>query len=64
MIKNGLALHIWDNGSQNQVLDEANNFAREHKLGIFSSECYQETPPNPKCVIKGNIIQKTKKRNI
>ena len=60
MIKNGLALHIWDTGTQNKILDEANNFARANKLGIFSSECFQVTPQNPKCAIKGNIIQATK----
>lgn len=59
MVKNGLALHIWDTSTQNKVLDLANNFARYNKLGIFSSECFQETAPNPKCAIKGNIIQHT-----
>jgi endonuclease YncB( thermonuclease family) len=60
MVKNGLALHIWDISSQNQILDTANNFARKNKLGIFSAECFQTEPPNPKCAIKGNIIQHTK----
>lgn len=60
MVKNGLALHIWDTSKQNQVLDVANNFARKNKLGIFSSECFQQVPPNPKCAIKGNIVQATK----
>ena len=60
MIKNGLALHIWDTSTQNEVLDKANDFARENKLGIFSEECFQTEPPNPKCTIKGNIIQHTK----
>lgn len=59
MIKNGFGLHIWDNSNQNQLLDKANNFARQNRLGIFSTECFQETPPNPKCAIKGNIIQHT-----
>lgn len=57
MIKNGLALHIWDTSSQNEILDKANDFARENKLGIFSAKCFQETSPDPKCVIKGNVIQ-------
>jgi micrococcal nuclease len=59
MIKNGLALHIWDTSSQNEIFDKANDFARKNKLGIFSPECYQEIAPNPKCSIKGNIIQHT-----
>jgi endonuclease YncB( thermonuclease family) len=60
MVKNGLALHIWDTSSQNSVLDKANDFARENALGIFSPDCYQKDSPNPKCSIKGNIIQGTK----
>jgi hypothetical protein len=35
------------------------DFAREERLGIFSPECYQTEPPNPKCPIKGNIIHGT-----
>lgn len=62
MVKNGLALHIWDTSTQNEILDAANNFARKNNLGIFSSECYQTTPPNPKCAIKGNIIEHTKNK--
>ena len=60
MVKNGLALHIWDTGTQNRILDAANDFARENKLGIFSPECFQKEAPDPKCAIKGNIIQGTK----
>ncbi len=59
MVKNGLALHIWDTSSQNSVLDKANDFARENALGIFSPDCYQKDPPNSRCSIKGNIIQGT-----
>lgn len=59
MVKNGLALHIWDTSEENGILDKANNFARENKLGIFSTECFQTEPLNPKCTIKGNIIQGT-----
>lgn len=62
MVKNGLALHVWDTKSQNKVLDKANNFARENKLGIFSPDCYQPNPPNPKCAIKGNIMQHSKQK--
>lgn len=60
MIKNGFALHIWDTSTQNKVFDKANDFARENKLGIFSPECYQKVASNPRCLIKGNIIQHTK----
>lgn len=60
MIKNGLAIHLWDNTKEIKILGEANDYAREERLGIFSPECYQMDSPNPKCNIKGNIITTTK----
>jgi len=60
MIKNGLALNRFANSSQKEILNAANDFARENRLGIFSPECYQTEPPNSKCSIKGNIIHDTK----
>jgi len=62
MIKNGFALHLWDTSILKKELSNANDFAREHRLGIFSPECYQIEPPNPKCTIKGSIIQSTKEK--
>lgn len=62
MIKNGFALHLWDTSTLKKELSAANDFARENRLGIFSPECYQTEPPNPKCAIKGSIIQTTKKK--
>jgi endonuclease YncB( thermonuclease family) len=59
MIKNGFALHLWDNTKELKILGEANDFAREERLGIFSPDCYQTDPPNPGCAIKGNIIHGT-----
>jgi micrococcal nuclease len=61
MIKNGLALHLWDTSTLAKQLGEANDFARDNRLGIFSPQCYQIDPPNQKCPIKGNIDQKDKK---
>ncbi len=59
MIKNGFALHLWDNTKQLKILGEANDFAREERLGIFSPECYQTEPTKKGCDIKGNIIHGT-----
>lgn len=59
MIKNGLAIHIWDNTKQLKILGQANDFAREERLGIFSPECYQTEPTKKGCDIKGNIIHGT-----
>jgi len=64
MIKNGLALHLWDNTNEKtkKILQNANEFARENRLGIFSAECYQIEPPNPKCAIKGSVNPATKEK--
>lgn len=62
LIKNGLAIHLWDNTTQIKILGSANDFARKNRLGIFSPECYQMDPPDPKCSIKGSIITPTKSK--
>lgn len=59
MIKNGFAIHLWDNTKQLKILGKANDFAREERLGIFSPECYQTEPTKKGCDIKGNIIHGT-----
>ena len=55
MIKNGFAESTRQAGEETDNIKIANDYARENKIGIFSSDCFQETPPNPKCAIKGNI---------
>ena len=55
LIKNGLAVYQGSGNSNTPQLKEANQLARENYLGIFSSKCYQTTPPDPKCTLKGNI---------
>ena len=62
LIKNGLALHLWDNTNEKtkKILESANNFARENRLGIFSPKCYQIEPPDSKCTIKGSVNPATK----
>jgi len=62
MIKNGFAIHLWDNTKEIKILGVANDFARDNRLGIFSPECYQTEPPNPKCNIKGSINPATKEK--
>jgi endonuclease YncB( thermonuclease family) len=57
MVKNGFAESHRDAGTQTDVINNAEDFAKENKLGIFSAKCYQLTSPNSKCVIKGNITQ-------
>ncbi len=61
LIKNGFAIYN-STGDTDEYLRSAGNFAREQKLGIFSSKCYQIDPPDPKCPIKGNFEDKTEKK--
>lgn len=55
MIKNGFAESTRQAGEETANIKIANEYAREKKAGIFSSSCFQETPPDPKCAIKGNV---------
>jgi len=57
MVKNGFAESHRDAGTQTDVINEAEDFAKQNKLGIFSAKCYQLSPPNSECVIKGNVTQ-------
>lgn len=55
MSKNGFVLHRSDNGVYSGIVTDANNFAREHDLGIFSEKCSPSNPPKLGCNIKGQI---------
>jgi micrococcal nuclease len=57
MVKNGFAESHRDAGTETDAINTAQDFAKANKLGIFSPKCYQLNPPNPKCLIKGNITQ-------
>jgi endonuclease YncB( thermonuclease family) len=54
MIKAGWAVSDATNGIGAEEMAEAINYARDNKIGIFGPACSPETPPNPKCNIKGN----------
>ncbi len=59
MVRNGFAVTTREAGEENDAVKAANDYAREHKLGVYSPRCYQPDPPNPKCPIKGNIDDRT-----
>lgn len=54
MIKEGYAAYRSEPGSGKEVMKAAHEIAKSKKIGIYSSVCTDETPPNPKCAIKGN----------
>lgn len=55
MVKNGFAESHRSAGSETNAINNAEDFAKTNKLGVFSPKCYQTTPPKPSCTIKGNI---------
>lgn len=57
MLEQGLARYHHDQTTQEELLKGIGLEIKEKRLGIFSSECYQqdENLDNPDCVIKGNI---------
>ena len=60
IVKKGLGLYQRQGGTETEILKQANQYARENSLGIFSQECYQRVanPNNPNCIIKGNIASR------
>ncbi len=62
MVRNGYAVDTYAKLSSKKAMQDANAYARENKLGIFSSKCSQTDPPNPKCVIKGNHDQRQNRK--
>jgi len=57
LLEQGLARYHHDQTTQEELLKQIGLEVKESKIGIFSSECYQQGKnlDNPDCVIKGNI---------
>ncbi len=60
VIRQGYGLYMRAGESATAQMSAANVYARTHSIGIFSPNCYQQHPPNPKCAIKGNIDRNKK----
>ena len=54
MIKEGFAAYRSEPGSGKEAMKAAHEIAKTNKIGIYSSACSDDLPPNPKCTIKGN----------
>ena len=54
MIREGHAAYRSEPGSGKEVMKAAHEVAKSKKIGIYSSVCTDEVPPDPKCAIKGN----------
>ncbi|MFH1561263.1 MAG: thermonuclease family protein [Patescibacteria group bacterium] len=56
ILENGWGKYHHDQTSKEEQLKQAGDYAKENKLGLYSSDCYQtENLDNPDCDIKGNI---------
>ena len=58
MVKDGYTAYIRAYDQNIVKMKEAGDYARQNKLGIFSTSCFQTEPENPKCKIKGNLDEK------
>lgn len=54
MIREGYAAYQSEPGSGKEVMKAAHELAKSKKIGIYSSVCTDDVPPDPKCAIKGN----------
>lgn len=54
MIREGFAAYRSEPGSEKEAMKTAHELAKSGKIGIYSSACTDELPPDPGCAVKGN----------
>lgn len=59
LVREGFAKSSRSAGIATQQIAQSSSTAQTAKKGIWSAACYQLSPPNPKCTIKGNINTRT-----
>lgn len=59
MLRSGLTQYEGAGKNQREQLYQADIYARNNKIGIYSTTCTQTEPPNPSCTIKGNVNTST-----
>lgn len=62
MVRNGYAINLYDRLSVTNAVKDANQYARQNSLGIYSEKCSQVVPPHLNCLIKGNLDQREKRK--
>lgn len=55
MTLNGYGYDHTDGSEESIPVRDSGNFAKEHKVGIYSEECTPTKAPNKNCLIKGQI---------
>lgn len=63
LLKEGLARYDGSPSPARNQLKKAYDEAFENKIGIHSPKCRAETPPNSKCLIKGNVEKHSKTKS-
>ncbi len=62
IMKAGLGRPDYTPNSRSEELKEASHLASQNKIGVYGDKCKgSKTPPESKCVIKGNIDKSTDK---
>jgi endonuclease YncB( thermonuclease family) len=64
MVSEGLSKYTSVTSPQSPVMSEASDHAKSEQLGIFSPSCRSVVPPDPSCVIKGNMRDSQKTYHI
>lgn len=62
MLEQGFVSYLGGQTKEEKSLQLASDKAKKKKIGIYSLKCYPVKPPNSKCLIKGNINQKTNEK--
>ena len=62
MVKAGLSTYLYSSKKYNKIIGEALRQAKQNKQAIYSDKCQSKTPPDPKCIIKGNIDESSRKK--
>ncbi len=61
-VKGGFTAYVRAYDQNIEKMKEAGGIARQNKIGMFSPDCYQKEPENPKCKIKGTLDEKSPDR--
>lgn len=57
LVKEGRVQYLGASEEGKIQLQTASDYARKNQLGIYSQECLSLNPPQPNCLIKGNVAQ-------
>jgi endonuclease YncB( thermonuclease family) len=62
LLREGVVAYDGHPGSAKEQMYTAYGYAKNNQLGIYSSSCTDNAPPNPKCAIKGDVNERNQKK--